>query len=104
MLNSRFSFKGERIARVFVALFRGSCPQGLRNREEARAREIAQTKERLEREEKAALEQAARLAKELKGREWVWGPNGEVRTAYAATVAGAMWILSGKKRASFVSI
>lgn len=81
MLKIRFSFKGHRIVSFFMAHFRGSRPQGLRNREEARAREISQTKERIEREEKAALEQAARLAKELKGREWVWGPNGEVRAA-----------------------
>eukprot|EP00752_Nemacystus_decipiens_P005664 g5126.t1 len=52
--------------------------EGLRRREEARTRELADTRERLERADKEAREKEERMKKELKGRDWVWGPDGEV--------------------------
>lgn len=54
--------------------------KGLRRREEAKIREIIDTLERLEREAREAQEPADKLMKELKGKEWVWGVDGEVRT------------------------
>ena len=51
----------------------------MRRREEARTRELADTQERLERADKEAREKEERMKKELKGKEWIWGPNGEVR-------------------------
>ena len=59
----------------------GVPTQGLRRREEARTRELADTRERLERADKEAREKEERMKKELKGRDWVWGPDGEVRGA-----------------------
>ncbi|CAM9423810.1 unnamed protein product, partial [Hapterophycus canaliculatus] len=52
--------------------------EGLRRREEARTREQTETRERLERADKENREKEERMKKELKGRDWVWGPNGEI--------------------------
>eukprot|EP00903_Cladosiphon_okamuranus_P008608 g8256.t1 len=52
--------------------------EGLRRRKEARQRELADARDRLERADKEAKEKEERMMKELKGREWVWGPDGEV--------------------------
>lgn len=52
--------------------------QILRAQEESRARRVRETRERLELEDREAQERAARLAKELKGRKWVLGVDGEV--------------------------
>lgn len=57
--------------------------QGLRQREEARTRELADNRIRLERADREAKEREDRMKKELKGRDWVWGPDGEVRVAFA---------------------
>lgn len=54
----------------------------MRLREESRAREAKDKRERAEREEKEARQRSERLAKELKGREWVWGVNGEVNKGF----------------------
>lgn len=53
--------------------------QGLRAREESRAKERANAKDRLEREQKESRESTSRLLKELKGKNWIWGRDGEVR-------------------------
>lgn len=42
-------------------------------------RELADNRERLERADNEAREKEERMKKELKGRDWVWGPDGEVR-------------------------
>ncbi|CAM9126669.1 unnamed protein product [Ectocarpus sp. 6 AP-2014] len=52
--------------------------ESLRRREEARIQEKAQARERLERIDKENRAKEEKMKKELKGRAWVWGPNGEV--------------------------
>ncbi|CAM9764398.1 unnamed protein product [Ectocarpus fasciculatus] len=52
--------------------------ESLRRREEARIQEQAETRERLERIDKENRAKEEKMKKELKGRAWVWGPNGEV--------------------------
>ncbi|CAM9673609.1 unnamed protein product [Ectocarpus sp. 12 AP-2014] len=52
--------------------------ESLRRREEARIQEQAQARERLERMDKENRAKEEKMKKELKGRAWVWGPNGEV--------------------------
>ncbi|CAM9764198.1 unnamed protein product [Ectocarpus sp. 8 AP-2014] len=52
--------------------------ESLRRREEARIQEQAQARERLERIDKENRAKEEKMKKELKGRAWVWGPNGEV--------------------------
>lgn len=55
--------------------------QGLRVREEARAKEAMDAKERLELAQVLDQKLAGRLVKEKekKGGDWVWGKDGEVR-------------------------
>lgn len=65
--------------------FGRNVTQGLRRREEARTRELADNRERLEREDKENKEKSERLKKDLKGRDWVWGPDGEVRFGTCCT-------------------
>lgn len=55
--------------------------QGLRLREEARVKEVMDTEERLDRARVVDQERADRLTRDLKGRDWVWGKDGEVSGA-----------------------
>lgn len=47
-------------------------------REEARVKEATEARQRREREDNEARERTERLAKELRGRDWVWGVDDEV--------------------------
>jgi len=51
---------------------------------------FADNRSRLERADRDAKEKEDRMKKELKGRDWVWGPDGEVGCTHTSMRYGFM--------------